>query len=429
MDWIAILAIILSLIIIGFLSGIEIAFVSVNKLSIELKRKKGSYSGITWGKYSDNPAKFIATILIGLNIVLVIYGLLIGDLLAPIWNWTKNLLPPSASDYVDYIRLLIETFLSTSIILFIEFMSKAIFKAKNNMILDSNMVSYVTQFFYNSLSTLSNMFVKMAEWILQYILNVKINRKKESFSKIDLEHLFHENKSHDEESKSEMNKTLFENALSLSETKIKKCLIPRKEIEGLNATDSIETTKEKFIETKLSKLVVFDGNIDNIIGYVHHLDLFKSPATLNEILHPIPTIPETMNATDLMTKFSKERKSIAWVIDEFGGTAGIVTMEDLLEELFGEIEDEYDVPETLIDKQISKDEYLFSGRVSLHFIEQKYHLVFEGKEGAETLSGYIIQNHQRIPKQKERIIIDNIEFDILNVTETRIETVKAKVLN
>ena len=186
MDWIAILAIILSLIIIGFLSGIEIAFVSVNKLSIELKRKKGTYSGITWGKYSDNPAKFIATILIGLNIVLVIYGLLIGDLLAPIWNWTKNLLPPSASDYVDYIRLLIETFLSTSIILFIEFMSKAIFKAKNNMILDSNIVSYVTQFFYNSLSTLSNMFVKMAEWILQYILNVKINRKKESFSKIDL---------------------------------------------------------------------------------------------------------------------------------------------------------------------------------------------------------------------------------------------------
>jgi CBS domain containing-hemolysin-like protein len=156
--------------------------------------------------------------------------------------------------------------------------------------------------------------------------------------------------------------------------------------------------------------------------------MFKNPTSLKEVLHPIPTVPETMSATDLMNKFSKERKSIAWVIDEFGGTAGIVTMEDILEEIFGEIEDEYDVKEAFIDKQIAGNEYIFSGRLELDFISEKYQLFFSGDEGAETLSGYIIQNNEAIPKQKERIIIGNYEFDILNVSDTRIETVKVKVL-
>jgi CBS domain containing-hemolysin-like protein len=156
--------------------------------------------------------------------------------------------------------------------------------------------------------------------------------------------------------------------------------------------------------------------------------MFKNPTNLKEVLHPIPTVPETMSATDLMNKFSKERKSIAWVIDEFGGTAGIVTMEDILEEIFGEIEDEYDVKEAFIDKQIAGNEYIFSGRLELDFISEKYQLFFSGDEGAETLSGYIIQNNEAIPKQKERIIIGNYEFDILNVSDTRIETVKVKVL-
>jgi CBS domain containing-hemolysin-like protein len=173
---------------------------------------------------------------------------------------------------------------------------------------------------------------------------------------------------------------------------------------------------------------VFENNIDTIVGYVHHLDLFKNPATLTEILHPIPTVPESMSATDLMNKFSKERKSIAWVVDEFGGTAGIVTMEDLLEEIFGEIEDEYDVPEIFVEKQLATNEFIFSGRLELDYITEKYDIVFEGVEGAETLSGYIIQNNESIPKQKDRIIVGNFEFDILNVSDTRIETVKVKVL-
>ena len=173
---------------------------------------------------------------------------------------------------------------------------------------------------------------------------------------------------------------------------------------------------------------MYDNNIDTIIGYVHHLDMLKKPLQIRDVLHPIPTVPESMSATDLMNKFSREHKSIAWVIDEFGGTAGIVTMEDLLEEIFGEIEDEYDVKEEFIDKQISANEYIFSGRLELDYLMEKYHLDFPDNEGTETLSGYIIQHHEAIPRQKEKIFVGHLEFDILNVTDTRIETVKLKVL-
>ena len=428
MDWIALLAIFVSLILIGFLSGIEIAFISANKLSIELKKKQGTFSGKTWSKYADNPARFIGTVIVGFNIVLVIYGLLIGGLLYPVWKWFKDMLPPSASDYIDYIRLLVETILSTTIILFTVFLSKAFFRARSNSILNSSIVSYVTKGFYWLIASVAAQFVNMAEWLLKYIFNVKITKSKEAFSKIDLEHFLHQSKNNDEVESSEINNELFQNALLLSDIKLRECLIPRKEIEGVDFKTTIEKVKDKFIETKLSKILVYENNIDNIVGYVHHLDLLKNPASLKDILHPIPTVPETMSASDLMNKFSQERKSIAWVIDEFGGTAGIVTMEDLLEELFGEIEDEHDVPETFVDKQIAQNEFLFSGRLELDFITQKYQLSFDGNEGAETLSGYIIQKHEAIPKQKERIIIGNFEFDILNVSDTRIETVKVKLL-
>jgi len=190
----------------------------------------------------------------------------------------------------------------------------------------------------------------------------------------------------------------------------------------------MDMVRQKFMDTQLSRILVYEQSIDNIIGYVHHLDLFKKPAQLRDILHPIPMVPESMSATDLMNKLSRERKSIAWVVDEFGGTSGIVTMEDLLEELFGEIEDEHDVPEIFVDRQIARNEFIFSGRLELDHITQKYGIRFEDNEGAETLSGYIIQKHAAIPRQKERIIIDDFEFDILNVSDTRIETVKLKIL-
>lgn len=428
MDWIAFLAIIASLLLIGFFAGIEIAFISANKLSIELNRKQGTRSGKVWGEYADKPARFIVTTLVGINLVFVVYGLLVVDMLYPIWQWFEQKLAPfNLSGSIKYIKLFVETLLSTVIVLFVEFIAKAFFRARNSSILSSGIISSVVQFFYWLFSSIGAYMVNFAEWILRYILNVKINTRKEKFSKVDLEHFMQQSKGHEQDD-SDLNKELFENALSLSETKLRECLIPRREIESVNINSRIEDVKAKFISTKLSKLVVFEDNIDNISGYIHQLDLFKHPATVREILLPIPTVPESMSATDLMNKFSKERRSIAWVVDEFGGTAGIVTMEDLLEEIFGEIEDEYDTDE-FVDRQLAANEYIFSGRLELDYITEKYGLEFPGDEGTETLSGYIIHNYEQIPKLKAHIIISNYEIDILSVSDTRIEMVKLKVLN
>lgn len=427
MDWMTFIAIAAALLLIGFFAGTEIAFVSANKLSIELNRKQGTRSGQIWGVFADGPAKFIGTMLVCINVVLVVYGLLIGDLLFPVWLRIEKILPDSFSDLLKYIKLFVETILSTLIVLFVEFIAKAYFRARNNSILSSDGISYIVRFFYWLFSSTAGFFVSIAEWILKFIFSVKLNNKKDVFSKIDLEHFILQSKSHEEEDESELNKELFENALSLSEVKLRECLVPRREIEAVENNSSIAAVKEKFIQTQLSKLVVYEGNIDSILGYIHQLDLFKHPASVAEIMLPIPTVPESMSATDLMSKFSKEQKSIAWVVDEFGGTAGIVTMEDLLEEIFGDIRDEYDTEE-FVEKQLAKDEFIFSGRLELDYITEKYKLQFPDNKETETLSGYIIQNNEEIPKLKDRIIIGEYEFDILNVSDTRIEMVKLRLL-
>jgi CBS domain containing-hemolysin-like protein len=202
--------------------------------------------------------------------------------------------------------------------------------------------------------------------------------------------------------------------------------VPRKEIIGIDSRASVDEVSKKLVDTKLSKLIVYESNVDNIIGYVHQLDLFKRPESIQAVLLPIPAVPESMSATDLINKFTRERKSIAWVVDEFGGTAGIVTMEDVLEEIFGEIHDEYD-SEEFVEKHIAENEYIFSGRMELDYLTQRYGLQFTGTD-SETLSGYIINHHETIPQQKERIIIEDYEFDVLSVSDTRIEMVKLKIL-
>ena len=422
-------SILLAILLIGFLSGIEIAFFSANKLSIELKKKQGSFSGKTWGDYIEHPTRFIGTLMLGFNLVLVVYGFLIGDMLSPIWNSIKEYLHDYVSpSNIDFVRFLVETFLATTIILFVEFMGRAIFRAHSNSIVNSDFISYITRFFYRIFSTQAEWFIKMAEWLLQYLFNVKLRNRNAKFTKYDLEHFLNQRNNNESDSAAAINKKLFENALSFSEIKLRKCLIPRKEIEGLDIHTSIETARKKFMETQLSRILVYDKTIDNITGYVHHLDLLRQPVSLKEIQHTIPVVPESMSAADLMSLFSKESKSIAWVIDEFGGTAGIVTMEDLLEELFGEIEDEYDTPDTWIEKQISPTEFLFSGRLELDYLKNKYKIRFENTEHAETLSGYIIEHHESIPRKKANISIGEWEFDILSVSDTRIESVKMKQL-
>ena len=429
MEFVVILVIFLiSILLICFLAGIEVAFVSANKLSIELSKKQGTYSGKTWGNYSEQPTKFIGTILVAINIVLVIYGLLVGVMLTPIWDLLKEIVPVSAVNYVNYIRLFVETLIASSIILFLIVFSKAVFQAKNNVVLRSNVISYFARIFSWLFLGISTLFIALSQWILRYVFNVKLSDKKELFSKIDLEHFIQQSKGYNEDENSEINKELFENALSIRDIKLRECLVPRKEIVSIKNNSSIEEAKSSFIESKLSKLVVYENDIDNIKGYIHQLDLFKNPSLVSDILLPIPTVPESMSVTGLMSKFTKERKSIAWVIDEFGGTAGIVTMEDLLEEIFGDIHDEYDEIDELVNKQLSINEFIFSGRLELDYITEKYFLEFPNNEDAETLSGFIIQHNESIPQQKERIIVGNYEFDILNVSGTRIETVKLKVL-
>lgn len=408
--------IIITVIFIGFFAGLEIAFVTANRLSIELKKKQGKSSGIILSKFMEEPARFIGTCLIGINIFLVIYGLLFGTLVYPVWQQlgvTNN-----------YIILVGNTVFSTILILvFGEFIPKAIFRAKNDALL--SFFAPLTRFFYMIFYPVASLLVSIAEWILKYIFNVRVHDHNESLGKGDLEHFFQQNKDQDEDNQ-ELNTELFENALSLPMVKIRQCLVPRTEVEGFDIKTPIREVKQHMIETKLSKMVIFQDNIDNILGYIHQLDLFKNPPDVQSILLPIPAVPESMSATDLINKFTKERKSIAWVVDEFGGTAGIVTMEDVLEEIFGEIKDEYDVEE-FVEKQVGEDEYIFSGRLEIDYINEKYDLEFSVSE-SETLSGFIISKHETIPQQKERIIIDRFEFEIMNVSETRIDMVKMKVL-
>ncbi|MCX6202372.1 MAG: hemolysin family protein [Bacteroidetes bacterium] len=409
--------IVVSLILIGFFAGYEIAFISANRLSIELKKKQGLRSGIILSNFMESPAKFIGTCLIGLNIVLVVYGLLFTAFLKGIaWN------PLEVEN--EYLKLVIDTIISTFVVLvFGEFIPKAIFKARNDKLIA--FFAPVADFFHTLLQPLASVFVSIAQWILTYIFNVRVNNKNEAFSKVDLEHFFQQTKDQDEENQ-ELNTELFENALSLPLVKIRQCLVPRTEIEGADIHTSIEDLKQQFIKTQLSKLVIYDDSVDSILGYVHQIDLFKRPATIQEILHPIIAVPESMSATDLINKFTKERKSIAWVVDEFGGTAGIVTMEDVLEEIFGEIRDEYDVEE-FVEKQLAADEFIFSGRLELDYLKEKYELDFPENE-SETLSGYIINKHEAIPKQKATIIVDHYQIDVLTVSDTRIEMVKLKIL-
>jgi len=407
------------ILLIGFFAGTEIAFISANKLNIELRKKQGTISGQILARFMKDPASYIGTSLVGVNIVLVIYGILMTRLMEPIWN---SIPYPFNSEYV---HLALDTVFATVIILlFAEFLPKALFRSKAESALA--IFSLPMLLMYRILSPLAKFFVAISEFILKYLFNVRLRQHRQVFNRIDLEVFVKQSLQGYENENSELNTELFENALYLSNVRIRKCMVPRNEIVALEADTPIAEVKQKFIETKLSKIVVYEDSIDNITGYVHHLDLSRHPQNIKQILHTITAVPEAMNAVNLLNRFTKEHKSIAWVIDEFGGTAGIVTMEDVLEEIFGEIKDEYDVEE-YVEKQIAENEFIFSGRLELEYLNEKYGFEFPTDE-SETLSGYIVTQHETIPKIKERIIIGNYEFDILLVSDTRIETVKMKIL-
>lgn len=408
-----IFAIIASLILIGFFSGYEIGFVSANRLSLELKKKNGDPAGKIIAKFLLAPTQFIGTCLVGLNISLVIFGILFEQLLDK-FIWPENL--------DGYAMLLGNTVLSTLVILVIgELIPKAIFKARASTMITK--FAFIAQFFHVLFSPLTKVLVSVAQWVVSNLFQVKVVNKKEAFSKVDLAHFVQQSIEHPEQQ--ELNKDLFENALSLPDIKIRECLVPRTEIIGVELNTTIEDLKATFVETKLSKLIVYDDTLDTIVGYVHQLDLFQKPKNIAAIIHPILLVPESMNAADLINLFSKKRKSIAWVVDEFGGTAGIVTMEDVLEEIFGEIDDEYDEQE-FIEKKLSDKDFIFSGRLELDYLTEKYGIDF-GAENSETLSGYLIHHHEAIPKVKTLITLAHFDAEVLAVSDTRIEKVKIKI--
>ncbi len=400
----------------GFFSGIEMAFYSANRFGIELKKKQGRPGGEILSRFIENPQLFLGTTLIGFTLFLAAFTLLFSTVTDPLWNIIGL--------QSDVARLVIDIVLATFIVLLLaEFIPRAIYRAHSNFIL-SRLV-WIINLFYLLLQPLASMLINLADWILKYMFNVRLKEKEEAFVRSDLETLFQKNNDGEFEPQ-DVNTELFENALELPKIKIRQCLVPRKEVIGIDSNTDLDVVTNKFVETKLSKLIVYEGNIDNIVGYIHQLDLFKRPANIQTILLPIPAVPESMSATDLINKFTKEGKSIAWVVDEFGGTAGIVTMEDVLEEIFGEIQDEYD-SEEFVEKRLSENEYIFSGRLELDYLSEKYGLEFPNNE-SETLSGFIINHYETIPQQKERIIIDDYEFDILSVSDTRIEMTKLKIL-
>lgn len=406
----------ITILMMGFFAGIEMAFYSVNRLIIELKRKQGKSSAEILSRLVQTPETFVGTTLIGYTLFLVFFILLFNKVTFPMWNFIGI--------RYDSVRLILDITLSGFIVLLLaEFIPRAFFRSHSSILL-SRLV-WVVNLFYQMLQPVSAAFISLSNWILKYVFNVRVNASIDAFSRTDADTLF-QLKDEEEYEAQDLNTELFENASRLPKIKIRQCLVPRKEIIGVESKCPIEEVRQKLIDTKLSKLVVYEGNIDNIIGYIHQLDLFKNPPDLHVILLPIPAVPESMSATDLIGKFTRERKSMAWVVDEFGGTAGIVSMEDVLEEIFGEIHDEYD-SEEFVEKQIAENEYIFSGRLELDYLSRKYELKFPDNE-SETLSGYIINYHETIPQQKERIIIDDYEFDVISVSDTRIEMVKLKVL-
>ncbi len=417
-----IFAILTALLLIAFFSGIEIAFVSANKLRIELLKEKGSRKARIVSEFANNPSKFISTMLVGLNISLVLFGSVTANYFT---NENFSFLPTR-----ELPLLLIQTLFTTFVILiFGELLPKILFRVNSDQTL--LWFSIPTKYlFYVPLKPLTNVFHTLSRWIIKMVIGTELVESKPSFTKEDLEYLVKETAVTDDTGNDEadhLNSEMFEKALYLKEVKVRNCMVPRPEIQGLDVNDGLDELKKRLIETKLSRLIIYDEVIDKVLGYVHHFDLIKNPVSLRQIVRPLQVIPESMTANDLMLQFIREKKNIAWVVDEYGGTAGIITLEDLMEEIFGEIKDEHD-EENLTEKKVSDNEFIFSGRLEVDYLNGEHNLdIPEGEY--TTLSGYIINGFEDIPEAGTALDLDKFHIKILKATDKRIELVKVKILN
>lgn len=410
--------ILISLIFSAFFSGMEIAFVSSNKLRFELDKKNATFSSKILAIFYRNPNQFISTMLVGNNIALVVYGLQMALLLEPyIANVVHN----------EALIVLFQSIISTLIILFTgEFIPKTIFRLNPNFSL--NLFAVPLLFFYVILYPISKFSSFLSFLILKIggVKNLK-NTSVHSLGKVDLDYFiqqsldeFPENSSMDKEVK------IFQNALDFSTVRIKDCIVPRTEIVACDMTTPISELKSKFIETGLSKILIYKENIDDIAGYIHSSELFSFPEDWTKVIRTVPIVPETMAANKLMKLLMQDKKSLAVVVDEFGGTSGIVTLEDLVEEIFGEIEDEHDV-KSYTSRKVADNEYLISGRMEIDTLNEKFSLDIPESDDYVTIAGFILHYYEKFPKLNETITIDRFNFKIIKVTTTKIELVRMKV--
>lgn len=411
------LIIIITLLFSAFFSGMEIAFVSSNNLKIELDKSRGLLGGKILSRFNQKPSSLIGALLLGNNVALVIYGIAMADLLG-------GLLPANMG---ESLVLILQTVIATIIILITaEFLPKVLFRINPNTIL--NFFAIPVLLFYYIFFPVIYLFTGLSGWILKVVFSIKSLKQSYAFTPIDLnDYIRNFSGESDHEDNVTQEIQMVQNALDFTNVKLRACMVPRPEIMAVENTESLEVLREAFIDTGFSKILIYKDSIDNIIGYTHSSDMFKNPKDIKSITRKVFYVPETMLANDVLSMFFKQHKSIAIVVDEFGGTAGIVTMEDIMEEIFGEIEDEYDDDDELTDRKISDNEYILSGRLEIDYLNEKYDLDLPQSDDYETVAGFIISNHESIPELKEEISVDKFSFTILQASENRIDQVRLKI--
>lgn len=420
-----IVIILCSLVLSAFFSGMEIAYVSSNKIHIEIEKKQNDLLGNVLARLTQKPSKFIATMLVGNNIALVIYGFFMGDLLVE-WLGSVNTDNSFFTYLVEDLSLLTQTVISTLVILMTaEFLPKVFFQIYANTLL--KFFAIPAYLFYLLFSFVSDFVIWVSDFVLKRFFRTEGDEVQLAFTKVELGNYISEQMGKmekDDEVDSEIQ--IFQNALEFSEVKSREVMIPRTEIVAVDLSVQPKDLIEIFTKTGLSKILVYNETIDDIIGYVHSFELFRSPPTIKSILLPVVFVPETMLVKDVLNILIKKRKSISVVIDEYGGTSGMMTVEDIVEELFGEIEDEHDSV-VLVEEELGEGHFRFSARLEVDYLNEEYKLDIPEGENYETLGGYIVNYTEEIPEQDGVVEIDDFVFHIKEVSSTKIELVELKV--
>lgn len=414
--------IILMLLLSGFFSGMEIAFVSSNRLMQELDMKRKILPARILSVFYNNPSRFIGALLLGNNIALVVYGIAMALVLEPV---ITDLLPVMWVS--EFSVLLIQTVISTLVILITaEFIPKVLFRINPNNIL--KFFSIPVWMFYFVFYPVILLYIGIAEFLLKKVFRVQLSNTSYQFSPLDLEEYVSDYQSAEESTEQiDQEIQMIQNVLGFRHVKLRDCMVPRTEIKAVDNNESIETLRKLFSTTGHTKIMIYKESIDNLVGYVHAYDMFSKPDDLTKVIRAVEVYPETMAASELLDIFIKSHKTIAIVVDEFGGTSGIVTMEDIIEEIFGEIEDEHD-KEKAVEKQVSEHEYIFASRIEIDYLNDKYKFNIPVSDEYETLAGFIIHYHESIPAIDETIEVHPFRFSILKSTDNRIDEVKLEVL-